>query len=396
MSMHLVTTGLAIFSMLFGAGNLIYPLLVGVTAGSYTPFGIASFLLSATILPLAGLCAMILFDGNYNLFFERLGKKAGQFLIFICMMVIGPCLAIPRITTLSFAMIAPFFKSTVSLENAYYEPLFILLFLGITFLATYQENKLIDVLGAWISPLLLTGLGIITTKGLWMSEKAIHTSTESISSIIHNSFMLGYETLDLMGAIFFASIIITILQQKYPYASLHKLSLQGLKAGLIGSFCLAIVYTGMGILGMYHGSSYLLLDRGQLFSAISFKILGSHGAIMIAITVLMACFSTSIALSAIIAEYFQKTIFNNRISYVQGLILTILLSIPLSLFGLDYVLKCAGGPLVHILYPILITITACNILHKLNIMHIIKLPTFLVTIYTISNYALIILQKNIY
>lgn len=387
MSMHLVTIGLAIFSMLFGAGNLLYPLMVGLSAGNLTWLGISSFLVSATLLPLLGLIAMILFDGNYNLFFERLGKKPGQYIIFLCMMIIGPIIAIPRITTLSFTMIKPFIPEIAFINDGtcYSSLIFAIFFLAVTFFATYKENRIITVLGSIISPALLANLALIIVKGLMIANSPQNT-TESAWSIISNSFIRGYETLDLIGAIFFASIIVSLLQQNNPKANLKSLSYQGLKAGILGTFCLAIIYIGMGLLGMYHGAQFAYLDGGSLFSAISFKILGSQGAILIAVTVLMACFSTSIALSAIVGEYIQKTIFCNKISYVQGLLITLILSLPLSLFGLDYVLSFAGGPLVRILYPIIITITVCNLLHKLNIFHYIKLPTIIVTLYVVGTY----------
>ena len=262
MNMYLITTGLAIFSMLFGAGNLIYPLMVGLAAGSLTPFAIFSFLASATALPLLGLFAMILFEGNYNVFFERIGKRAGQAIIFICMMIIGPIIAIPRITTLSFTMIAPFLTNIPLFHNSnqYSAPLFILIFLGITFLATYKENRIIEVLGAFISPVLLASLGLIILKGLLVRDIPKTLGYEKLLPILRDSFIRGYETLDLIGAIFFASIIVTLLQQKNPLVSLKNLSYQGLKAGIFGCCCLAIVYFGMSLLGMYHGNSFVYFD----------------------------------------------------------------------------------------------------------------------------------------
>src|SRR2546428_785494 len=105
---HIITVALAIFSMFFGAGNLLYPLKVGIHAGTNTFFGLLGFIITAVFLPLAGLIAMILFDGNYELFFGRLGQRVGNFIIFISMIVIGPIIAIPRIVTLSHTMTAPF------------------------------------------------------------------------------------------------------------------------------------------------------------------------------------------------------------------------------------------------------------------------------------------------
>src|SRR5690348_5058013 len=86
----LISLSLAIFCLLFGAGNLIYPLSVGRSAGGLTIFGMVGFFITAIFLPLAGLIAMILFNGNYNDFFYRLGKIPGSLLIFLSMLIIGP------------------------------------------------------------------------------------------------------------------------------------------------------------------------------------------------------------------------------------------------------------------------------------------------------------------
>src|SRR5271170_8436680 len=105
---HIVTTGLAIFSMFFGAGNLMYPLRIGLLSGNQTFWGLLGFLATAACLPVLGLFAMILFDGDYKTFFNRLGSNAGSIVIFLSLLIIGPLIAIPRIVTLSHTMTAPF------------------------------------------------------------------------------------------------------------------------------------------------------------------------------------------------------------------------------------------------------------------------------------------------
>ena len=176
-----VLTGLAIFSMLFGAGNLMYPLKVGMESGDALGFGILGFIVTAVILPIAGFIGMMLFNGNYTLFFNRLGKPVGSFLVACCMLVIGPLIALPRITTLSHTMIAPFlpFESLQALSPMS-SCLFALIFLGIMFLLTFKENRIVDVLGAVISPLLIISLAIIIIKGLIMPGELIHNSDSSL------------------------------------------------------------------------------------------------------------------------------------------------------------------------------------------------------------------------
>lgn len=385
----LFSISLAIFCLLFGAGNLIYPLAVGRIAGNLAMFGILGFFITAILLPLAGLIGMILFDGNYKLFFNRLGKTAGSFIVFICMLVIGPIIVIPRCITLSHTMIAPFipvpFLQNITIFSSL---LFCLLFLTVAFAAAYRQGRIIAILGNIIAPILLTSVTLIITKGIATAQTIIPTAVTP-GEIFRTGFMMGYQTLDLLATLFFASIIISILKRTtHKKDDLHALALYGLKAGLIGLSLLGSVYIGMSILGAFHSHNLMDVDSGELLSLISFAILGNNGAALISTAVLFACISTTIGLGAVVAEYLKTNIFCSTITYSQALFLTFLSCIPLSIFGLKYVLAITGGPLVFIGYPILITITLCNIAYKVWGFNYIKLPTAIAFLVALATYIL--------
>ncbi len=386
---HTISTGLAIFSMLFGAGNLIFPLAAGMQSGSQAILGVGSLLVTAVLLPLVGFLGMILYDGNYQQFFERLGKIPGEIFIFACMMVIGPIVAIPRITTLSHTMLAPYL-SFVGLDQIapYTSLIFAIIFLGITFLLAFRENNIVNILGCVISPLLLIALIVIIVKGLLNADEII-PNMQPAGDIIKKNLLRGFETLDLLGTIFFSAMIFTILKRTMgkKFETNQRLRMTvSLKSGTIGIVLLGLVYCGMGFLGAYHGHGLDTLNEGALFREISTRILGVHGALVIAIAVLMACLSTSIALSAVVAEYLQKTIAKNKISFVTSLAIVLLLCLPLSIFGLDAVLALTGGAITFIGYPILITLTLCNIAYKLFGFKPVKIPVLLTLVGAVATY----------
>jgi LIVCS family branched-chain amino acid:cation transporter len=387
---HIVSLGLAIFSMFFGAGNLMYPILVGMNSGKYTFFGMLGFTLTAVILPVSGLLAMILFNGNYQVFFSRLGLIPGKVLIFLCMMIIGPVIALPRIATLSHTMIAPFLPITLLQDsnNIYASFIFACIFFFITFLATFRENKIMNILGYVISPLLLISLSTIIIKAIMTAHLPMHTTSTPWSAFVQSS-IVGYETLDLLGGIFFSSMVLQILKNTLGGTVLFDkkaIAIISIKAGIIGTALLGLVYVGMSIVGLFHGHGLNGINAGQLFSAISFKILGAHGAALIAVAVLMACLSTSIALSAICAEYIQKTLFHLRISYKTALIMLLIACLPLSTFGLGHVLALTGGPIIYIGYPIIIAITFCNIAYKVVGFTPIKIPVLIAFLIALTSY----------
>lgn len=378
-SFHMFSLSLAIFSMFFGAGNIIYPIMVGLETTSHPFIGIASFLLTAICLPLLGLIGMIIFDGNFEAFFGRLGENTGKIVVACCMIIIGPLIAMPRIATLSYTMIAPFLPLSFLQQETYLSSaLFALTFFTVTFLCTIKENKIVDLLGNVISPLLLGSLAIIIIKG-WFTPIESVTGTLSAYGAFSKSILRGYETLDLLGALFFAFVILTLIKKTFnqPEYTDKKRAMLVLRAGFFGLGLLSVVYIGLSTLGAFYG--HLLpahLHAGQVFREIALIVLGPRGTIVISLAVLMACLSTAIALAAVCAEYVH-TLLHNKISYVAALALTLAACMPLSIAGLGKVLALTGGPITFVGYPVLIALTLCNICYKLFGFKPVKTPVAL-------------------
>ena len=164
------------------------------------------------------------------------------------------------------------------------------------------------------------------------------------------------------------------------------LALLGLKSGLIGVTLLGIIYVGMSLLGAYHGHGLEAANAGELFREISFRILGLHGAAIIATAVLMACLSTAIALSAVVADYMHTEIFKRRVGYVPSLILVLAACIPLSVAGLGTILNVTGGWITYVGYPVLIALTFANIAYKLFGFPYVKIPVALTFIIVLLSY----------
>lgn len=276
-------------------------------------------------------------------------------------------------------MLAPFIPFTFFKEiNPTSSFVFCIIFLAVTFLATFRENNIIKLLGYVISPLLLVSLGVIIIKGISTAETLI-PATKSSLTIFEENMRRGYETLDLLSSIFFSSIILVILKNTMgpDYEGKPKLrALVGLKAGTIGVALLGIIYTGMGLIGASHGG-LVVGNSGELFREIAIKIVGVHGAFIVTTAVFMACLSTCMALCAVFADFLKDEIFRNRIGFIPALLITQLLCIPLSTAGLEEVLKLTSGPILYIGYPVIIVLTLANIGYKAFGFTSIKLPVAL-------------------
>lgn len=104
-----------LFSLFFGAGNLIFPPFLGQNAGEHAPLAILTFLITAVALPVLGVIVVVQFDG-----LERLSQKVNpKFAIVFTILIylsIGPGLGIPRAASLPFEMaVAPYLPGGVNL-----------------------------------------------------------------------------------------------------------------------------------------------------------------------------------------------------------------------------------------------------------------------------------------
>ena len=124
-----ILMGVTLFSMFFGAGNLIFPPYLGAQAGTAAVPAFAGFALSAVGLPVLGVIAVTL-SGGMNTLASRVHPKFAFVYIAALYLAIGPCLAIPRTASTSFSMAGPPF-----LPEGVPEPLVQLLYTVVFFVA---------------------------------------------------------------------------------------------------------------------------------------------------------------------------------------------------------------------------------------------------------------------
>ena len=104
--------GLTLFSMFFGAGNLIFPPFLGVQAGGSTWTAMTGFAMSAIGFPVLGVVAVAR-AGGLDALAGRVHPVFAFVFTLLIYLSIGPCLAIPRTASTSFEMaVAPFVTQT--------------------------------------------------------------------------------------------------------------------------------------------------------------------------------------------------------------------------------------------------------------------------------------------
>jgi len=367
------------FSMFFGAGNVVFPLALGQFAQDQNFYAIIGLLITAVGVPFAGLIAMTLFDGDYDTFFQRIGKVPGFLVALFIMGLIGPFGAIPRCITLSY--------STMNiLMPGMSLPIFSIIACAAIFLFTIRKNSILDTLGYILTPLLLTSLAIIIIKGL-LSEHEAPIAHHDKLEIFLKGLKDGYLTMDLLGAFFFSSVIIECLKNGMTITgNMHRsLMKTALKASAIGAFLLAITYIGFNYVASFYSGQLINVPSDELIARIAIHVLGEHAAIIACSAVALACLTTAIALSAVFAEFLHKDIICDKVSYGSSLLITLVIAFFVS--TLDFMgIAAFLVPLLQICYPALITLTILNILYKLYDFKPVKVPVLIVFVISLIAY----------
>lgn len=353
------STGLAIFAMFFGAGNIVFPLALGQFTQDMTPFGIFGLIITAVLVPMTGLIAMLLYEGDYNAFFKRIGKIPGFALTASILALIGPFGGIPRCITISFSTLNAFGLGSTSLL------VFSALSCVLLFFFTYRPLRILSLLGYVLTPLLLVSLAVIVVKGFIAfpePQSVPYTPWETFTK----GLLDGYNTLDLLAAFFFSSVVLLCLRKKNDGALAAPKS--WLKEAVMGSLMaaalLSFVYICFAYLAAGYSSHLNGVASDQLLGALAYQLLGPSAGFVASVAVCFACFTTEIALTAIFASFLHKTLFRHKISYRSSLVVTLGIAFLISSLHFSGI-SAFLVPIVQLCYPALIVLSLLNIAHKL-------------------------------
>ena len=337
----IIVVGFALFSMFFGAGNVVFPPYLGMEAGPQWLAGFSAYFIADIGLALLGMFALLRV-GSSEAVTLRVGKVPSEILMCAIILCIGPMVAIPRTSATTFEMaIAPNLSGVSPV-------LFSVLFFAVILALCIKESAVVDIVGKVLTPLLLLGLFAIIVKGIVTPLGEI-AALPQIANVAVTGIKAGYQTMDALAALPFGIIVLQSVTAK-GYDSGKKQFRVVSGAAVLAGVLLLAVYMGLAYLGATVSAQYTgAIGRAQLIMAIVEALMGKVGMILFGVVVGLACVTTAIALTSSAAAYFAE-LCRGKVSYKAFVIAICVFSAVVSNLGLDRIVAVAA-PVLDVIYP---------------------------------------------
>lgn len=358
-----LSIGLMLFALFFGAGNMIFPPLLGQAAGTNLWPAIIGFLLTGVGLPLLGITAVALNGGSFEELGARVHPIFGIIFTIILYLSIGPVFAIPRTGTVAFEIGAAPFLPKEFANSSLSLFIYTVIFFGITFWLAKNPSKLVDSIGKVLTPALLLTIAILVGKALFDPMGPIAQPSEAYAPApFFKGFIEGYLTLDALAALVFGIVVVTSVKD-LGIIDRKTIAVTTIKSGIIAALGLMLVYLSLAYLGATSTSVVGPVENGgQILSIAATYYYDIFGTIMLGTAITLACLTTAIGLVSSCAEYFNKLW--PKISYRTFLIMISVFSMLVANVGLTQLIKLSL-PVLMMIYPIAITLIFLTFIDRL-------------------------------
>ena len=352
-----ITVASMLFGMFFGAGNLIFPVLMGQMAGRNVWPAILGFLITGVGLPLLSVAALGISrsDGLYSLS-SKVNKPYAMFFTCLLYLTIGPFFAIPRCATTSF---------TVGLEQVLPQDgnmgLYLLLFSALFFVAALLfslfPGKILTWVGKILNPIFLAFLAVLVVVALVQPTTGISQVDPTgnyAAQPFFTGFLEGYNTMDALAGLAFGIVVVQVIRDlgvKEPGA----VAGNTVKSGVFSCLLMAAIYVLVTIVGVQsRGLFETSANGGIALTQIAQHYLGKAGLIILAVTVTLACLKTAVGLITSCSETFAG-IFPKGPSYKIWAVIFTAVSFLIANLGLSAIIEYSI-PVLMFLYPLVIAL----------------------------------------
>ncbi len=365
-----LTVGVALFSMFFGAGNLILPPLLGLQAGTSTPAAMAGFLITAIGLPIVGIVAVGL-AGTARELAARVHPRFSRIFVAAVYLAIGPCLAIPRTSSTAFEMLAPLLPEGAPVGAA--RLVFSVVFFAVAYGLAMHPGKVTGLLGRITGPALIAlivavvGAAVVAPSGAVSGPQEAYQANALVTGALN-----GYQSMDVLAALSFGLVISENIRE-LGVTDDRGLVREIRRAGEVAGALMALIYCGMAWVGASLGSVIPEVANGAAVLTTSATLhFGTAGTVVVALIFLLACLNVCISLVTCCGTYFCETYGADAagahgpfagVPYRYWALAFAAFSCVLSNVGLDAILLFSV-PLLGALYPMAIMLVLMGVSHK--------------------------------
>ncbi len=382
---ELLITSFALFSLFFGAGNLLLPPLLGYNAGENWFWVIIGFVITAVIIPIIGIYAHAKLQGTLYDF----GKKVSPaFSLVYCILIYVIAVAIPSPRTAAATheiAIHPNFNTSPLLTSSIY---FILVLVF-----ALNRSKILNLIGKYLTPFIVIMLLLVIGIGLFSSQML--TNPSLFEAPIVNGILEGYQTFDAIGAVVVGAVIIISINLKVKDSFEAKKELIK-KSGIIAGLGLFVIYAGLIAVGAFYGTEIDVnsalssdMQRANLLTGISKKALGTFGNTILSVLIALACFTTAVGIVTGTADYFKGLIKDSQTVYVITAVLASVIGVVVGQLDFNSIIVIAL-PVLLFIYPITIVLILLNAIPDKfasnTVFRVVVLVTFIFSIPDVLNF----------
>jgi len=347
----LTVTAFALFSLFFGAGNLVLPPLLGFKSGDLWWLVTLGFCISGVLIPILGIMAHAKLQGTL---FDFAKKVSPLFSVVYCYLIYAIAIALPSPRTASVThemAIQPFWDSSSLLTSLIY---FILVFVF-----AINRSKVLDLLGKLLTPGILIILLIMISTAVFTLD--FDFATSAMSKPFSSGILEGYQTFDAIGAVVVGAVIIISINIKEKSASFEEKKKLIARTGLWAGIGLFLVYGGLILTGALYADSFDgEVSRTALLRGISTKTMGPTANLLLSVLVSLACFTTAVGIVTGTSDFIKGRFNNSMFAYRITAFLGCLLGVLVGQFDVGYIITVAVPSLMFI-YPITIILILLNV-----------------------------------
>lgn len=355
-----------LFGMFFGAGNLIFPAILGINAGSNIWSAFFGVFVTAVGIPMLAVVALGLSRSEGVV--ELSGRVSKGYSLFFCTLLyltIGPLFAIPRCASTAFSVGAV--KLLPAGHDGLFLALFSLVFFAIVLYFSLKPGGIMTWIGKWLNPVFLLFLAVLVIAALLKPITGVSAVTpaagyETGGGAFFRGFLEGYNTLDALAGLAFGIVVIDVVRS-HGVSQPEDVARSTARAGIFSCLFMGFIYLFITLISTQSAPVCASASNGgEVLGLIADHYFQAAGSVLLTAIVTFACLKTAIGLVTSCSKAFVD-MFPKGPGYNQWAIIFSAVSFGIANFGLSSIVAWCV-PVLMFLYPLAITLVLLALFGK--------------------------------